>query len=163
MKMEVVAAKTKQHERFRRGTSKIHICERDSSCPVKIPKYMQWVDMSHYGLHLPDVPELVILTNSTLKYVNLAYSEVQFFKKPIFCPTGLFHTTVQIETFDFRFNTIQCFNESMFDYELPIASGTHLNIFTLKAINWEKWREIFVTQTKTTPLVFSSLSEILQF
>ena len=54
MKMEVVAAKTKQHERFRRGTSKIHICQRDLSCPVKIPKYMQWVDMSHYGLHLPD-------------------------------------------------------------------------------------------------------------
>lgn len=132
MKMEVVGAKTKQHERFRRGTSKIHICERDFSCPVKIPKYMQWVDMSHYGLHLPDVPELVILTNSTLKYVNLAYSEVQFFKKPTFCPTGLFHTTVQIETFDFRFNTIQCFNESMFDYEV-----THCKWDSLKHLYFE--------------------------
>ena len=113
--MKLVAAKTKQHQRFKR---KIHICQTGFSCPVKIPKYMQWVDMSHYGLHLPDVPELVILTNSTLKYVNVAYSGVQFFRKPIFCPTGKFHTTVQIETFDFRFNTIQCFNESMFDYEV---------------------------------------------
>ena len=70
-KMKVIAPTIKQHDHFRR---EIHICQTGFSCPVKIPKNMKWVDMSHYGLHLPDVPELVILTNSTLNYVNLAYS-----------------------------------------------------------------------------------------
>ena len=106
-----------KEQNFGKNNAKpFHFCQTDVACPCYIPRGMLWLDMSHFGLHLPDMPELVIMNNSTLKNVYVSYSGVQYLKRPIYCTTGKFHTTVQIETFDFRFNTIQCMNKSMFSH-----------------------------------------------
>ncbi len=75
----------------------IHICEVGMACPVKLPRHFKWVEMSHFGLHLPMVPELVIMTNSTLEYVGIAYSGVQTFKKPIYCAFGTIPQVGKVE------------------------------------------------------------------
>ena len=76
------------HDHQSNNVGDIHICEEGMACPIRLPKYFKWVEMSHFGLHLPIIPELVILTNSTLDYVGIAYSGVQTFRRPIYCAFG---------------------------------------------------------------------------
>ena len=102
-------------ESFQINKHKVHLCQTGTACPIILPPKMEWVDMSHYGLHLPDVPELVLLQNSTLRSVNIAFSGVQFMKKPTFCPVGPWHIVPQIEHFDASYNALQCMTASYFD------------------------------------------------
>ncbi len=86
------------HDHQADNVGDIHICEEGMACPIRLPKYFKWVEMSHFGLHLPIIPELVILTNSTLDYVGIAYSGVQTFRRPIYCAFGTIPQVTFINT-----------------------------------------------------------------
>ncbi len=102
------------------------ICNPGQSCPISLPKEMKWVNMSHGGYHMPDVPEMVLLTNSSLKLVNLSYTGINSLKHRIYCRTepGII---IQIETFDMSGNSIRCINSTIFS-----VSGTNCNWNSLK-------------------------------
>ena len=71
------------------------------------------MDLSYFGYQLPQVPELAILTNNSLNYINAAYTGISALPFMIFCPTSL-NIVPQFKTFDFTGNSIRCINSSIF-------------------------------------------------
>ena len=53
------------------------MCMKGMACPFAFPPKLSWVDISHSGLFAVNIPELVLLMNSTLKYFNVSYCGVQ--------------------------------------------------------------------------------------
>ena len=93
--------------------NQLHFCQLGTACPLNIPRQLQWVDMSYFGFQLPQVPELAILTNNSLNYINAAYTGVSALPFQIFCPDSL-NIIPQFKTSDLTGNSIQCINSSIF-------------------------------------------------
>ena len=96
-----------------RREMKEHYCIQGMACPIILAPKLLWIDISHSGLFIANLPELAFLTNSTLKYLNISYCAVQTISLPIYCPrTGVIP---QLETVDFSNNNLQCINASVFN------------------------------------------------
>ena len=93
--------------------NRLHFCQLGTACPLNIPRQLQWVDLSYFGFQLPQVPELAILTNNSLNYINAAYTGVSALPFKIFCPES-FNIIPQFKTFDLTGNSIRCINSSIF-------------------------------------------------
>ena len=93
--------------------NQLRFCQLGTACPLNIPRQLQWVDLSYFGYQLPQVPELAILTNNSLNYLNAAYTSISALPFMIFCPTSL-NIVPQFKTFDFTGNSIRCINSSIF-------------------------------------------------
>ena len=93
--------------------NRLHFCQLGTACPLNIPRQLQWVDMSYFGFQLPQVPELAILTNNSLNYINAAYTGVSALPFKIFCPESM-NIVPQFKTFDLTGNSIRCINSSIF-------------------------------------------------
>ena len=52
-----------------------HMCMKDMACPLVPPPNLLWIDLSHSGLFTVNVPKIVLLSNSTLKYFKASVVE----------------------------------------------------------------------------------------
>ena len=93
--------------------NKLHFCQVGTACPLNLPQNLEWVDLSHFGFQLPQVPEMAWLTNSSLKYLNAAYTGISSIPYMMFCPASL-HVVLQMQTWDVTGNSLQCINSSAF-------------------------------------------------
>ena len=97
---------------FSRRKRELHMCVKGMACPMAPPPNLLWIDLSHSGLFTVDIPEMVLLTNSSLNYISLSYCAIQTMRFPFYCtPT----VSPQIETIDLNNNNLQCINASVFD------------------------------------------------
>ena len=98
---------------LRRRKREGHMCMKGMACPLAPPPKLLWIDISHNGLFGVSIPELVLLTNSTVKYLNVSYYGIQTINFPVYCPySGI---NFWLETLDFSNNNLQCINASVFD------------------------------------------------
>ena len=82
-----------------------------------LPSKLKWIDVSQMEKDVQDLPEFVILVNSTLRSVDMSYNRISTIKHPIYCQTsGLFGVFPQIKTINFNNNALQCINSSFFSY-----------------------------------------------
>ena len=93
--------------------NQLRFCQLGTACPLNIPRQLQWVDLSYFGYQLPQVPEIAILTNNSLNYLNVAYTSISALPFMIFCPTSL-NIVPRFKTFDLTGNSIRCINSSIF-------------------------------------------------
>ena len=96
-----------------KDVNKMHLCQIGIACPLNIPHRLQWVDLSHFGFQLPHVPEMALLTNTSLNYLNMAFTGITAFPFMIFCPAPL-HVSPKFQTIDVSGNSIHCINSSIF-------------------------------------------------
>ncbi len=90
-----------------------HLCQSGTACPIELSPNLEWVDVSFFGFQIPEVPELVILRDLHVKYVNVASTGLTALPFVMFCPVGR-HIQIDTETLDFSGNAIKCVNSSIF-------------------------------------------------
>ncbi len=94
------------------------ICGPHMACPLMLPPKMEWIDMSHFGMDLINIPEPLLMRNTTLNYWSMAYSGIQSIKFPFYC--AWFNTSMQtvpkIQTLDYSGNSIGCINVNFFKH-----------------------------------------------
>ena len=133
------------HRRKRTPT----ICGPNMACPLRFPKSLEWMDLSHFGIHLPEIPETTLIKNSSMTYWSLAYSGIQNVKQPMYC--AFKNTPLEIvpkwETFDVSGNAIGCLNATYFKY----CDWSSLNVIYLRA---NKLRQIEQTDCNSDPTYF---------
>ena len=76
------------------GVSGAHICESFEACPISLPATLRTLDVSLNGNHLPQIPELVFMTNVTLDSVLAIRTGITDLTKPFYCR---FHAAVMLE------------------------------------------------------------------
>ncbi len=107
------------------------ICGPNMACPLQFPRHLDWMDMSHFGMHIPDVPETTLMVNSSLRFWSIAYSGVQSIKRPLYC--AFKNTPLEIVpkwvTLDVSGNAIGCVNATFFNY----CNWASLNVLNLRA------------------------------
>ena len=98
---------------LRRRKREDHMCMKGMACPLAPPPKLSWVDISHSGLFVDSIPELVLLTKNSLKYLKISYCGVQTITFPVYCPySGI---NPRLETLDFDNNNLQYINASVFN------------------------------------------------
>ena len=102
-------------------------CQTGMACPFVFPKNLKWVDTSHNALQVADVPELVFMRNTSLKYLNASYCGLRTIVYPLYCPWNIIP---QVDTIDLSNNNLQCINASVFN---KTVSGCDWN--SLKCLN----------------------------
>ena len=101
-----------RHRERSRYKRQAHACEQHMACPMMFSSKLQWIDISHSGLQIQQIPELVFMRNSTLSFVKATYTGVESVQFPMYCP---FNVKPNIETVDVSHNALRCINESVFD------------------------------------------------
>ena len=107
------------------------------ACPLVLPKTLQWTDTSHNGLKIADIPEIVLLGNTSLKYLNASYCGLRTIVYPLYCA---WNVTLPLETIDLSNNNLQCVNASVFNkavFGCDWSSLKHLYIGSNKLGNSE--------------------------
>ena len=99
-------------------------CVKNMTCPIFLPSNIQWIDMSQNGFIMPVVPQIALMNNNSLNFLNGSYNGVLNFRHPIYCP---YNVIPQLETIDVSNNGIQCLNASIFN-----ESITHCDWKSLK-------------------------------
>ncbi len=125
------------------------ICGPNMACPVRFPKSLEWMDMAHFGIHLPEIPEVTLITNSSLSYWSLAYSGIQSIKQPMYCAfkdTSL-EIVPKLVSFDVSGNAIGCVNATFFNY----CNWSSLNVLNACA---NKLRQIEQSDCNFGPTYF---------
>ena len=117
-----------EHERVKRHSGEFHICEQHMACPMIFPSKLKWVDMSQSGIEIQQIPELVILRNSTLNFVKASYTGIDSIQFPIYCTNNVIP---KIETADISNNALRCINESVFGPNIGHCDWTSLKYFYL--------------------------------
>ena len=105
-----------------------HICQVGMACPFKLPRHLEWIDISNNALLVSNVPALVMMRNTSLKYINVSNSGLGTIMYPIYCP---WNVIPQIENFDFSNNKLQCINTSAFNKTITGCSWKSLKYFYL--------------------------------
>ena len=82
-----------------------HLCETGMACPYVIPRKMEWIDISYNGVHIANIPELVLLRNTSLNYLKASYCGIRTIVYPMYCP---WNVVPKIEILDLRNNHLQC-------------------------------------------------------
>ncbi len=67
--------------------------------------------MSHNGMLYGNFPEVVFMTQSSLRIVDLSFCGIEVFKYPVYCHQGI---TTEIESIDMSMNNMQCINAFAF-------------------------------------------------
>lgn len=102
----------------------MHKCEKDMACPIAFPPNMIWFDASHTDINFRVWPEMILLTNSTLRYVNVSSCGITTVTRPMYCA---WDTIPRIETFNWSHNTLQCVNATTFDRKITNCDWSALN------------------------------------
>ena len=108
------------------------ISHTGKASPFVVPRKLEWIDMCHNKFLVSNVPELVMMQNTSLKYINASYSGVETIVYPMYCPWNI---VLQIESFDFRNNNLHCINASVFNK-------------TVSACNWKSLKYLFLGSNK---------------
>ena len=116
----------------KRKTREVTICEIKMACPLSLPPKLQWIDASNNEYHTSDFPEMALMRNSTLKFVNASHSEIQTFLRPIYCP---YYVCPNIETIDLSNNNLKCFATSFFNK-------------TVTGCNWRSVKYLYLQNNK---------------
>ena len=110
----------------------IDICGRDMACPIILPSKMKWIDLSHSGIHISQIPEMVLLRNCTLSNLRVSYTGMMTIQHPIYC---VFNVLFPLETVDFSNNGLKCVNESSFDQRQTNCNWNSVKYFYLNNNN----------------------------
>ena len=113
----------------------IDICGPGMACPIILPSKMKWIDLSHSGIHISQVPELVLLRNCTLNNLRVSYTGLRTIQFPIYCA---FNVLFPLETVDFSNNGLKCINESSFDQSATNCDWSSVKYFYLNNNNLGK-------------------------
>ena len=62
-----------------------HICKSWEACPINLPETLRILDVSRNGNPLPQLPELVFMTNVTLDRVIAVHTGITDLTKPFYC------------------------------------------------------------------------------
>ena len=62
-----------------------HICKNGEACPISLPETLRIFDVSRNGNPLPQLPELVFMTNVTLDRVVAVRTGIADITKPFYC------------------------------------------------------------------------------
>ncbi len=94
------------------------ICGPHMACPLMLPPKMEWIDMSHFGMDLINLPEPLLLRNTSLNYWSMAYSGLQSIKYPFYCAwfNSSNQTIPKIQTLDYSGNSIGCVTTKFFEH-----------------------------------------------
>lgn len=89
-----------------------HICEQGEACPISPPVHLEVIDMSYYGLHLPTIPNLVIMSQCNLKRLLAAHTGLTGIIGYMMCR----YNKMYLEEIDLTGNRITTFNQQFFAY-----------------------------------------------
>ena len=90
-------------------------CLEDEACPIQFPKKLEWVAATHNGVHFTQLPELVLMNNGTLKYLDVSNNGIQSILKPLYCARAAdVYSTV--EHLDMSNCGIDCVNKTSTNY-----------------------------------------------
>ena len=73
-----------EHKILKRQTGEYHICEQHMACPMILPRKLKWVDMPRSGIEIQQIPELVLMQNSTLNFIKASDTGIESFQFLIF-------------------------------------------------------------------------------
>ena len=110
------------------GRNYSRICQEGMTCPVYLPSNIQWIDISQNGFVLTVVPQVALLNNNSLNFINMSYNGIHNARLPVYCPNNVIP---QIETFDVSNNGIQCFNATFFNMSITGCDWSSLKRFYL--------------------------------
>ena len=110
----------------------IDICGRGMTCPIILPSKMKWIDLSHSGIHISQIPEMVLLRNCTLSNLRVSSTGMMTIQHPIYCA---FNVLFPLETVDFSNNGLKCVNESSFDQRQTNCNWNSVKYFYLNNNN----------------------------
>ena len=143
------------HQRYRRSTNtgtwvdKQRICFTDPhrACPFQLPKNLTQLDLSSSGFKLPTMPELVLMNNNTLQFVNLSSNAIQQLPKPFYCAPNI---KPAMNILDLSNNKIECITSAFVSH----CNWSSLNILKLNQnqIKRATWSDC--NRNGTDPLSF---------
>ena len=108
------------------------LCVNGMACPVFLPPKIQWIDVSRNGVRTLRPPELVFVSNSTLKYFKGSFCGYQTIQLPVYCVHSSISIVVpQLETIDMSNNNLQCINATFFDGNITHSDWNSLKYFYL--------------------------------
>ena len=117
--------KTYDKELLGSRQGKGHLSLKDMACPIAPAPKLEWIDVSNSGLLVVNILELVLQTNSSLKYLSVLYCGVQTISLPVYCPRI-------VEMLDFSNNNLQYINASVFNKSLTNCDWGSLKRFYLR-------------------------------
>ena len=97
------------------------ICKEGMTCPLYLPPNTQWIDMSQNGFILVIIPQLLLLSNNSLKFLDSSYNGIHSARLPVYCA---YNVIPQIETIDLSNNGIQCINATFFNKSITSCDWT---------------------------------------
>ena len=109
----------------------VYFCMAGMTCPLKLPRKLEWIDISHHGFALMTLPQSVILTNSSLKSGEASNCGIQTMKLPVYCPPG-WNIKILVERVDVSSNGLQCVNATAFDKNVTNCDWTSVRYVNLR-------------------------------
>ena len=119
------------HQRYRRYTKipedhPYRVCfdSPHRACPFQLPKNLTHLDLSTSGFKLSTIPELVLMNNNNLHFVNLSSNAIQQLPRTFYCAPNV---KPVISILDLSNNKIECITSSFFSH----CNWSSLNILKL--------------------------------
>ena len=109
----------------------VYFCMAGMTCPLKLPRKLEWIDISHHGFALVTLPQSVILTNSSLKSAEASNCGIQTMKLPVYCPPDR-HIKIHVESVDVSSNGLQCVNATAFDKNVTNCDWSSVKYVNLR-------------------------------
>ena len=122
------AISQKAHDYSENTINSQMFCVRGMTCPIYLPPNIQWIDMSQNGFILLVVPQIVLMNNNSLNFLNGSYNGIHNIRHPIYCA---YNSIIQLETFDLSNNGMQCINATIFNKNITHCDWTALKILYL--------------------------------
>ena len=117
------------------------------ACPFQLPKNLTHLDLSSSAFKLSTIPELVLMNNSTLSFINLSSNAVKQLPKPFYCAGN---NKPNFNILDLSNNRIKCINSSFFTY----CNWSSLNILKLNQNQLKQHNFGDCTRNGTEPFAF---------
>ena len=118
------------YERYRRFVSSEYtptrtcIISPHRTCPFELPRNLEYLDLSSWAFKLSTIPQLALMNNNTLQFVNLSFNAIQQLPKPFYCAGN---SKPAFRILDLSNNKIKCINSSFFTF----CNWSSLNILKL--------------------------------
>ena len=106
-------------QRYQRGIrhedelNQICLFSPNRACPFQLPENLTYLDLSSSAFKLSTIPELVLMTNNSLHFVNLSSNALQQLPKPFYCARN---TKPAFRILDLSNNKIECITSSFFSH-----------------------------------------------
>ena len=123
----IFSSSNQRHRRYSftwKDKTELCFANPDRACSFGVPENLTLLDLSSSTFKLPTIPELILMNNNTLHFVDLSSNAIQKLPRPFYCAHNI---KPAIKSLDLSNNKIECITSSFFTH----CDWSSLNILKL--------------------------------